>query len=115
MNLGERVKLEREKRQWTLTDLSRHSGVDMKTLSALEKRNNKTFQKVQELARAFEISVDELLDPGSLRTLAVRQPVAEYLVPKFDPETIEFARAFQKLSKNERRKWMASVLLPSDE
>lgn len=116
MNLGERVKLEREKRGWTLTDLSRQSGVEVGTLSALEIRNNKTFQKVQDLARAVDMSVDDLLNPSTARARVVREPQAEYdLIPKFDPETIEFARAFQKLSKNQRRKWMTSILLLSDE
>ena len=62
MALGKQVKRYREKLNLTLEVLSDRSGVDIGTISALEVRDSKRSEKGSALARAFGLTLDQLLD-----------------------------------------------------
>ena len=65
MALGKQVKQYRLFHKWTLDDLSTRSGVDVGTISALEVRDSKRSEKAPALARAFGLSVEQLLDEST--------------------------------------------------
>lgn len=62
MTLGRRVRFYREKLQLTLDDLSERSGVEVGTISALENRNSSRSQFTGHLAKAFGLTIEQLLD-----------------------------------------------------
>ena len=65
MALGKQVKQYRLFHKWTLEDLSTRSGVDVGTIHALEQRDSKRSEKTPALARAFGLSVEQLLDEAT--------------------------------------------------
>lgn len=60
MNLGAEIRRRRVEKGWTLDQLSERSGVDVGTISALETRGSSRSQYAPAIAKAFEISLDEL-------------------------------------------------------
>jgi transcriptional regulator with XRE-family HTH domain len=62
MSLGARVRYYREKREWTLEDLAERSTVDVGTISALENRNSQRSRFTGQLAKAFGLTIEQLLD-----------------------------------------------------
>lgn len=62
MALGARVRFYREYRKWTLEDLAEVSSVDVGTISALENRNSRRSNFAPALAKAFGLSVEQLID-----------------------------------------------------
>lgn len=62
MALGARIRYYRKKLGWTLEQLSEASGVDVGTISALEKRNSKRSEKSIQIAQAFGLTVEQLQD-----------------------------------------------------
>lgn len=62
MSLGSRIRYYRSKLAWTLEKLSEVSGVDVGTISALEVRNSVRSKFAPQLAAAFKLSVEQLLD-----------------------------------------------------
>lgn len=61
MALGKNIKRHREARGWDQKTLSKLSGVPVVTISAMEVRDSKRSDKAVELARAFGISVEDLI------------------------------------------------------
>jgi transcriptional regulator with XRE-family HTH domain len=61
MNLGERVKYYREKKDWTLQNLSDASGVKLGTLGALEKNKRARSKYAGEIAKAFGLTYEQLI------------------------------------------------------
>jgi SOS-response transcriptional repressor LexA len=64
MNLGSKVKAARQRKGWEIADLARASGVDLKTIAAIEKRDSVRSQFAQQLAAALGVPVDEILSDG---------------------------------------------------
>lgn len=62
MAAGLKIKALREKRGWTLEDLSIKSGVDVGTIHALERRDSARSRYFPAIARAFGLSVEGLCD-----------------------------------------------------
>lgn len=62
MSLGSQIKKYREQLKLTLEQLSTLSGVDTGTLSALERRNSQRSRYAPDIALAFGLSVEQLLD-----------------------------------------------------
>lgn len=62
MALGNQVRRYRQMRGWTLEELERRSGVATGTISALEKRDGERSKYAVNLAKAFGISLEQLLD-----------------------------------------------------
>lgn len=62
MSLGSRVRAWRTYYGWTLDELSGRSGVERGTIGAMELRESKRSDYTAQLAKAFGITVDELLD-----------------------------------------------------
>lgn len=60
MSIGHRIKELRTARAWTLEELSERSGVDIGTISALERRNSQKSQYFPAIANAFGLTVDQL-------------------------------------------------------
>ena len=76
MSLGSEIRKQRASRQWTLEDLSERSGVDVGTISALEVRDSTRSKFAVAIARAFGISLEQLLNPGPA-TNATHEPQPE--------------------------------------
>lgn len=64
MTLGTRIRFYREKVTWTLEQLSEKSGVDVGTISALENRESTKSKYAGQIAAAFGLTVDQLIDPS---------------------------------------------------
>ena len=62
MSLGHRIRYYRTKRGWTLEQLAEKSDVDIGTISALENRGSQRSQFAQAIAKAFGLSIEQLLD-----------------------------------------------------
>ena len=62
MALGARIKHYRLRLGWTLETLSDRSNVDLGTIGALEVRDSKRSIYTPQLAKAFGLSVEQLLD-----------------------------------------------------
>ena len=62
--LADRVKAERERRGWSQRDLAAHSSLGQSYISQLEsrRRSNPTQEVLQKLARAFDLTVTDLLE-----------------------------------------------------
>lgn len=95
MALGKNVKTNREARGWDQKTLSRLSGVDVGTISAMEVRNSKRSDKAADLARAFGMTLEQLLsDPHTINVEAVdvthRMAIAAHpaTVSEFDTDTV---------------------------
>lgn len=64
MALGKQIRKYRERAGWTLERLEMLSGVDMGTISALERRDSKRSEFGPPLAAAFGLTLEQLLDEG---------------------------------------------------
>lgn len=64
MALGKQVRFYREKLGLTLDLLSERSGVDVGTISALEVRQSTRSKFAPAIAKAFGLSMEQLLDEG---------------------------------------------------
>lgn len=62
MATGKQIRAYREIKEWTLDDLSRESGVDVGTISALEVRDSFRSKYFQPIASAFGLTVEQLSD-----------------------------------------------------
>jgi len=62
MALGSRIRYYRDKTGLTLDQLSERSGVDVGTISALEVRDSQRSKYAPSIARAFGLSVEQLVD-----------------------------------------------------
>lgn len=84
--IGQRIKLERELRGWSLTDLAQQSGVSRAMIHKIERgESSPTATLLARLAGSFDMSMSQLIaqsemQSGTLLTLA-QQPVWQ------DPET----------------------------
>lgn len=82
--LGEKIRRLRQARGWTLDHLSTLSGVDLKAISALEKRSSVRSQFTVQLANAFGVAVEELL-PGDATSHKVAEPSPPRYLPAASP------------------------------
>jgi transcriptional regulator with XRE-family HTH domain len=62
MPLGARVRYYRDKLKLTLEELANASGVDVGTINALENRDSQRSKYTSALAKAFGLTVEQLLD-----------------------------------------------------
>ncbi|THJ30965.1 helix-turn-helix transcriptional regulator [Lampropedia aestuarii] len=62
MSLGSQIKHYREKMGWTYEQLSEKSGVEKGTLNAMEKRGSQASKFASEIAKAFGLTVEMLID-----------------------------------------------------
>lgn len=66
MALGKQIKRYREKLGWTLEDLCALSGVEVGTISALENRDSSRSKFAPPIAKAFGLTMEQLLDESTL-------------------------------------------------
>lgn len=85
MALGKQIRKYRQHFGWTLEELSQRSQIDVGTISALENRDSTRSQYAPAIARAFGLSVEQLLDESQAPTQSVftttlfaREPAAHY-------------------------------------
>lgn len=71
MALGKQIKKYREQADWTLADLSLRSGVDIGTINALEVRGSERSKYAPLIAKAFGLSLEQLLDESATHELLV--------------------------------------------
>lgn len=62
MALGKQIRRYRQKNEWTLEELERRSGVPVGTISAMENRDAIRSKYALNLANAFGISLEQLMD-----------------------------------------------------
>ncbi|WP_043014191.1 helix-turn-helix domain-containing protein [Clostridium perfringens] len=61
-NIGENIKKRRKRKKWSLKQLSKKSGVGIKTIHDIESGINKpTKNTLYKLSRGFGITIDELV------------------------------------------------------
>jgi XRE family transcriptional regulator, regulator of sulfur utilization len=66
--LGEEVVARRDAREWTRENLVEHSGVSVNTIGNIERgQGNPGLDTLEKLARAFRLSVGELLTASERR------------------------------------------------
>lgn len=65
MALGKQIKHYREKLGWKLEQLSLESGVEVGTISALENRDSSRSKFGAPIAKAFGLTVEQLLDEST--------------------------------------------------
>src|SRR5690625_137993 len=63
MTLGKQIRKYREQLGWTLEDLENRSGVGRGTISALENRGSQRSTHAPAIAKAFGVTLEQLLDP----------------------------------------------------
>lgn len=63
-NLGEKIKELRTEKGWSLDDLSTRSGVARTTIWGIEKGSQPSYDKINKIATALEVPIDELIIPG---------------------------------------------------
>lgn len=109
MALGSRIRFYRQKLHWTLEQLSELSGVEVGTISALEKRDSKRSEFGGRIAKAFGMTLDELLDESRDHMdanrrhllLTAREPEVNYAVgPRWPFDNID-ARKIQSLPRDD--------------
>lgn len=108
MGLGKNLAKLRADRKMTLDDLSAASGVGRSAIHAIEKRDSKTSAHATALARAFGITVDQLL-ADDLPSGAAQQVAA---VPIGDPEigqAIDDLSDLAKLDPDTRAKILSDL------
>jgi transcriptional regulator with XRE-family HTH domain len=112
MALGNRIRTYREKRGWTLLELSDASGVDVGTISALEVRDSIRSKYALQIARAFGLTLDELLDErsASATPLVASEPTAvAYWPPKEDPLKIKLLELWAQLDESHKHQWLGDL------
>lgn len=62
MALGQNIRQQRKAKGWTLEELSRQSGVDVGTISALENRDSERSKYAPTIAKALGLSLEELAE-----------------------------------------------------
>lgn len=72
-SLGEKIRRLRKAKGWTLDHLSTLSGVDLKAISALEKRGSQRSQFTVPLANALGVPVEDLLPADPSKPLRVAE------------------------------------------
>lgn len=65
MSLGSQVKKYRLHLKWSQEKLAELSGAEIGTISALEVRESQTSRKLQDLAKAFGLTIEQLLDEST--------------------------------------------------
>lgn len=101
MALGKQVRKYRERAGWKLETLSFKSGVEVGTISALENRDSSRSKFAPQLAKAFDLTLEQLLDEGVDYEIGARQVATgegEITPPSagspFTPEQEEVASEF---------------------
>jgi transcriptional regulator with XRE-family HTH domain len=107
--LGENVRTLRKARKWTQQELAQHTGLAQNHLSMIEtgQATQVAPQTLQRLARAFGITVDELLQETPPTTISVDatstflrelKQLESLLTPKHQSMLLELARELAKES-----------------
>lgn len=89
MSLGNQIKKYRQKLDWTLEKLEEESGVPRGTISALEVRDSDRSKYAQAIAKAFGITVEQLMDKDfdasdAIQTHEQNKIDSEYVIRQFD-------------------------------
>ena len=80
MALGKRIRDHRLHLGWTLEKLSQKSGVDIGTISALEKRDSKKSEFAVAIARGLGLSLEQL-ETGEIPTNTAARPSEPLTLP----------------------------------
>lgn len=62
MNIGDRVKSEREKRGWSQTELAKRAGITQGAVSQLERGISSSTRYIKDIADAFKMPIDYLIN-----------------------------------------------------
>lgn len=108
MALGANIRKMRQDRKWDLPTLAELSGVDVGTISALEMRDSKRSQFLPNFAKAFGVSIKELLD-GDESQLAAQEPPPKYA--HLSPQAVEVALAWMKLPEYKQRGYAQGIMV----
>jgi transcriptional regulator with XRE-family HTH domain len=109
MTLGERIKLERERRGWTRATLAQRAGLTAPYISMLEagKRGNPNLDTLRQLAAALELSVADLeSEPDDLEPFPA-PTLREWGVPEAD--IAQYRAAWPYWSQDQRAKFRGDL------
>lgn len=94
MALGKNIRMLRELRGYTLERLSELSGVDVGTISALEVRDSTRSKYAPAIARALNVSLEQLMDGSALEeekggdmrsnVVPLKRPIEEVLIQQYE-------------------------------
>lgn len=91
MALGKNLRALREYKQWELQDVEKASGVKVGTISAIEVRDSSHSRFTQQLAKAFGLTVEQLLsDEYVARLLGKEQEQPSYHNTIREPDTVPY-------------------------
>jgi transcriptional regulator with XRE-family HTH domain len=108
MALGKNIRKLRRDRKWDLPTLAEKAGVDVGTISALEVRDSKRSQYLPNFAKAFGVTMKELLD-GEAGPPSAQEPPPPYA--ELSPQAIEVARAWMKLPQYKQRGYAQAIMV----
>jgi len=81
--VGERIKARREELEWTQDDLANKASISKSFLSDLENsKRNVGADKLLDIARALNLSLDYLMTGKNAKKTASKQPEKEVQIPK---------------------------------
>ncbi len=103
MSTGNRVKHYRKALNWTLERLSDKSGVEIGTLSAIERRKSQRSKFFPQIAKAFGLTVEQLLDADRDWTLHPPVPGTDEL----ESFVAEAGRVLRSIAPQQRSEVLA--------
>lgn len=98
----------RSRRGWTLDDLAAESGVGRSAIHAIEKRDSRTSAHAPKLARAFGITVDQLLGDEVPTATPVKAAKSRAEHPE-EFQAIDDLRDLEKLDPDTRAKILSDL------
>ena len=108
MSLGSQVRKHRKLRGWTLEELEKRSGVSRGTISALENRDSSKSQYATDLAAAFGLTVQQLLEEttmdakGSLQEPTPKRQMSNAGEFFLLEDEARLVKSYRKLTKPEK-------------
>ncbi|ACD23820.1 transcriptional regulator, MerR family [Clostridium botulinum B str. Eklund 17B (NRP)] len=104
MSVGEKLKLFRNKKDLTLKELNKLTGISISFISDIENnRRNPSIDNLKILAKALDVQVSQLLDEGTSRLPQKNISIDDKLDELEEDMKILFLKA-KKLSKEDRQK-----------
>lgn len=106
--IGAKIRAARQARNWTQAELAEASGISLNYIKQLEggHKPNPTQDTLQKLARAFGISLDELVEPAQDDPFPAAN-LREWGVSEAD--LAQFARAWPYWSRRQRIKFLGDL------
>lgn len=86
MNLGNKIKVERESRGWSQTELAKRAGITQGAVSQLERGTSTSSRFLKDIAKAFKMPVDFLVN-DEIRINSQLPALSEFVIAGTHSET----------------------------